>query len=206
MPQRLVTIAGVGAIGSHLVQLIRNVDADLRVIDFDRVDQGNVASQFHGKPSVGKNKAVALVQTMDFMFKRQRIEAIPNRLTQDNVKALLASTRKGLSEPVYDHLVVDALDNGSSRRILQDHVRAHDIPCLHGGLAAGGLYARVMWDRDFVIDDEPATGAATVPCEGGNFLPMIAITAAFMAQSICTFIETGKCIGYSISPTGVTRV
>ena len=65
----MIVIVGVGALGSHLVQFMRNEKIEIKIIDFDRVEQKNVMSQFHGKPGVGKSKVDALKQAMDFFFK-----------------------------------------------------------------------------------------------------------------------------------------
>ena len=59
-----MVVVGTGALGSHAVLFLRNVDATLRLIDFDRVEQRNTASQFHAKGSVGKLKVQSLQQSM----------------------------------------------------------------------------------------------------------------------------------------------
>lgn len=189
----MIVIVGVGALGSHLVQFIRNEKAGIKIIDFDRVEQKNVLSQFHGKPGVGKNKVAALQQTMDFLFKRQ-LSVVGNKLVADNIEALM----KGAT------LVVDCLDNGASRKLVQDYVRKHGLPCLHGALAPGGEFGRSIWDDQFVIDSEAGVGAAT--CEDGEFLPFIALTAAYMARSVQLFLKDGKKVGFSISPVGVVAI
>lgn len=189
----MIVIIGVGALGSHLVQFIRNEKVDIKIVDFDRVEQKNVMAQFHGKPGVGKSKVLALQQTMDFLFKRQ-LAVVSNKLVENNVDALL----KGAT------LVVDCLDNGASRKLVQDYVRSHGLPCLHGALAPGGAFGRVVWDEQFMIDSEVGAGAAT--CEDGEFLPFIALTAAYMARSVQLFLKDGKKIGFSISPVGALAI
>ena len=189
----MILIIGVGALGSHLVQFIRNEKVEIKVIDFDRVEQKNVMSQFHGKPGVGKNKVEALKQTMDFLFKRQ-LSVISNKLIAENIDALM----KGAT------LVVDCLDNGASRKLVQDYVRAHNLPCLHGALAPGGEFGRAIWDEQFVIDSEVGAGAAT--CEDGEFLPFIALTAAYMARAVQIFLKDKTKIGFSISPVGAIAI
>lgn len=193
--EKTVTIVGVGALGSHVVQFLRN-EAKLRVIDFDRVEQKNILSQMHGKPSVGKLKVDGLKQAMQFMW-GVPLTTFSNKLTLDNTSALLGSEAKS-------GLIIDCLDNGAGRRIIQEHVRAHKIPCLHGGLAPEGAFGRVIWDEKFVIDDETGMGAAT--CEDGEFLPFISIVSAYLARAAQEFLATGKKHGYSISPGGVHRV
>ena len=189
----MIVIVGVGALGSHLVQFIRNEKVDIRVVDFDRVEQKNVMSQFHGKPGVGKSKVEALKQTMDFLFKRS-VQTVGHKLVDNNVDQLM----KGAT------LVVDCLDNGAARKLVQDYVRKHSLPCLHGALAPGGEFGRSIWDEQFVIDSEAGAGAAT--CEDGEFLPFIALTAAYMARSIQVFLREQKKIGFSISPVGVVAI
>jgi predicted ThiF/HesA family dinucleotide-utilizing enzyme len=189
----MIVIVGVGALGSHLVQFIRNEKVDIRIVDFDRVEQKNVMSQFHGKPGVGKSKVEALKQTMDFLFKRA-VHTVGHKLVDNNVEQLM----KGAT------LVVDCLDNGAARALVQAHVRKHALPCLHGALAPGGEFARVCWDEAFVIDSETGAGAAT--CEDGAHLPFIALTAAYIAQAVQKFLLTGKQVGFQISPANTIQV
>jgi molybdopterin/thiamine biosynthesis adenylyltransferase len=189
-----IVIVGVGALGSHVVQFIRNLDATVKVIDFDRVEQKNVLSQFHAKTSVGQNKAQALVKAFKFLFGLV-LKAVPHKLTADNVEKLLGDA----------DLVVDCLDNGASRRLIQTFVRNEGIPCLHGGLAADGQLGRIVWDAGFRIDDEPDEAAAT--CENGEFLPLIALTSAYMARSIQEFLESGRQLSYQVYPiSGATQL
>ena len=188
-----VVIFGIGALGSHLVQFVRNEHADLVVVDFDRVEARNTLSQFHGNPGVGKSKVDALKQLMAFLFKRN-LQVVGHKLVENNIDVLLKDAT----------LVVDCLDNLASRKLVQDYVRKHNVPCLHGALAPGGAFGRVIWDEEFAIDSEVGAGAAT--CEDGEFLPFIALTAAYMARAVQIFLRTKKKVGFSISPVGASAV
>lgn len=189
----MLVVLGIGALGSHLVQFTRNEKVDIRIVDFDHVEQKNVLSQFHGKPGVGKKKVEALKQTMDFLFKRT-LQVVSHKLVENNIDALMKGTT----------LVVDCLDNYASRKLVQDYVREHNLPCLHGALAPGGAFGRVIWTENFVIDSELGAGAAT--CEDGEFLPFIALTAAYMARSVQIFLRDKRKVGFSISPAGSVAV
>ncbi len=189
----IVTVVGVGALGSHLVQFLRNEDIALNVIDFDRVEQRNVASQFHTKNNVGKKKTDSLKMAMQFFYGR-KITAVSNKLTRDNQKQLLGSAG----------LIIDCLDNGDGRRVIQDYVRAEGTPCVHGALAANGEYGQVIWDENFVIDNEPGEGVAT--CEDGEHLPFIGMTAIMLVRAAQAFLRSGSKLGFSICPTGVIRL
>lgn len=186
-----VTIVGVGALGSHLVQLLRN-EANLKVVDFDRVEQKNVLSQFHGKPGVNKLKVDGLKQTMQLLF-GVKLDTASAKLTKDNDKQLL----KGAD------LIVDCLDNGEARRVIQAYARGNNTPCLHGALAADGSFGRVIWDENFQVDDEAGAGVAT--CEDGAHLPFIALTSSYLARSAQEFLKSGKKVGFSIHAGGAVR-
>jgi molybdopterin-synthase adenylyltransferase len=184
---KMVTIVGVGALGSHAAQFLRNV-AKLRVIDFDRVEQQNVLSQFHSRSSLGRSKVVALQQTLSFLF-GTKIEGIPHRLGDDNARELLGGAE----------LVLDCLDNAASRSVVQRFARQTGLPCLHGALAADGTFGRVIWDDDFTPDSEGA-GAAT--CEDGAHLPLIGLVAAYLARSAQEFLTTGHRLGFTVPSRG----
>ena len=183
-----IVIVGVGALGSHVALLLRNAPATLVVVDFDRSEPKNVASQLHIKTYLGRNKAEGLKQAMLGMF-GLTMEASPYKVSPDNISAILGRT----------DLVVDCVDNGDTRRLIQGFCRERGIPCIHGALAAGGALGRAVWSPVFVPDDVPP-GAAT--CDNGDHLPHIVLTAGALAQSIQTWLATG--IGASVQVQGLT--
>ena len=188
-----ILIAGVGALGSHVVQFIRNEDIKITIIDHDRVEQKNVFSQFHGKASIGKNKTQSMQQTMNFFY-GLKLQCLPRKIQENNINVLLKD---------FD-LIVDCLDNLEARQLIQHYVRENNIPCIHGALAADGAFGRVIWDQQFVIDPESSNSITT--CENGNHLAFINIVSAYMASSIHEFLKNNKRFGYQINPTGTIRV
>lgn len=186
---KTVLVVGVGALGSHVVQFLRN-EAKIAVVDFDRVESKNLLSQFCGKTGVGKSKVEATKQLMNFLFGTY-VTGFPHKLVENNVRAILGGA----------DLIVDCLDNGAGRRVVQAHARANDVPCLHGALAADGGFGRVCWDQNFRIDQEGGPGQAT--CEGGEHLPFVAIVAAFIARAAQGYLRDGTRRGFEVSPWAV---
>jgi molybdopterin/thiamine biosynthesis adenylyltransferase len=190
-----VRIVGVGALGSHVLQFLRNENVMISLIDFDRVEQKNTVSQFHSKKGVGKMKVAAALDVVNFLW-GSKLDILGYKLTKDNTDALLTTKQSTL--------IIDCLDNADGRRLLQDHVRLHRLSCIHGALAADGAFGQVIWDKDFQIDDEADVGVAT--CEGGDHLPFIATVASMLAYAVQRFLREGKHIGFAISPGGVQRI
>jgi len=194
---KTVAIVGVGALGSHVVQFARNWKAHLVVIDHDRVEAKNIASQFHSHMGSGKQKAKALEASMSGLFRRP-IAAFPVKLEGYNVSPLLKDV----------DLVIDCTDNLEARLLLQEyvkeHIYRHAIPCLHGCLSAAGDVARVIWTEHFTPDPEGETGQAT--CEDGENLWFHGMAGAALAGVAQRFLADGKKMSFQITPTSFIRL
>jgi molybdopterin/thiamine biosynthesis adenylyltransferase len=187
-----IVICGVGALGSTAVQLCRNLAAELRLVDFDRVESKNLAAQWFVKQSVGKNKAeAARLQLANFYG--VKAEALGARLAATNAAQLLAGCE----------LAVDCFDNADSRIVLADAARGAQIPLVHAALAADGTFGLVRWDERFTPDREDTAGQAT--CEGGEHLPMIGLVGATLARAIQDFVRDGTRHDYLVSLSGSVR-
>lgn len=187
-----IVVVGVGALGSHMTTFCRNIKADWVLVDMDRVEAKNVASQAHTKMGVGRNKTSALQQSMSGLY-GARVQAVPHRLDESNVAQLLGGA----------DLVVDCVDNGATRRVIQAFVRAQTIPCLHGALDASGTIGRSQWDEDFTVHDEDGVGVPT--CEDGEHLPFIAAVSSALALSVQRFCRDGTKVSYMVTRAGTTR-
>lgn len=196
---KTITIVGVGALGSHVALLLRN-EGQLRIIDFDRVESKNTMSQFHAVGDTGQLKTTALSRALQGLF---RIKAFgySTKLVQENAFQLLHGS----------DLIIDCLDNAEGRQVVQSFARglidnggrAQQISCLHGGLAAGGVFGRAVWDEHFVIDEAPAGGAT---CEDGAFLPHIALVSATIAYAAQRFLRDGKRESFMVTGATSTRL
>ncbi len=192
MAAKRIAVCGVGALGSTCVLYLRNLDAELRLIDFDRVESKNLSAQWFVKQSLGKNKAeAARLQLANFYG--VKAEAMGVRLRADNAAQLLGGCA----------LAVDCFDNADSRLALSEAARAAGVPLVHAALAADGTFGIVRWDERFVPDREDTEGQAT--CEGGEHLPMIGLVGATLARTIQDFVNSGEQRDFMIALSGVTR-
>jgi molybdopterin/thiamine biosynthesis adenylyltransferase len=182
-----ILFCGGGALGSHALFLARDLQHDLAVVDFDRVETKNLASQWFVKQMVGKNKATALKMQL-LNFYDAKLQDYTVKLTELNVETILADAG----------LVVECFDNAAGRRVVQNHVRAKRKPCVHAGLAANGEFGVVRWDEHFTIDEEGAPGQAT--CEGRGFLPIILRVSSSLVASIQFFLIDGRQVNWNVSP------
>ena len=183
-----ILFCGGGALASHALLLGRDLEAELALIDDDRVETRNLASQWFVKQMVGKNKAAALKAQLQ-NFYGVRLQDYSVRLTRLNLETILGPA----------DLVVDCFDNADSRHLVQEYVRVNEKACLHGGLAADGRFGVVRWDENFTIDSEDVPGQAT--CDGTGFLPLITIVSAALVRSIRDWMRDGAKRNWNVSPT-----
>jgi molybdopterin-synthase adenylyltransferase len=173
-----IVFCGIGALGSGAVVLCRSLGAELRLVDFDRVESKNLAAQQFVKLSLGKNKAEAMkLQLANFWG--VKADAMGVRVVAENVAAVCAG----------GDLIVDAFDNHASREVLSAHARATGTPLVHAAMAGDGRFGMVRWDERFVADAEDHAGQAT--CEGGEHLPFIGLLTAALARVIQDFVKDG---------------
>jgi molybdopterin-synthase adenylyltransferase len=189
---RKIVICGVGALGSTCALFCRNLEAELRLVDFDRVESKNLAAQWFVKQSLGKHKAEA-VRLQLANFYGVKAEAITARLAPQNVAQLLAGC----------DLAVDCFDNADSRIALSEGARVAQIPLIHGALSGDGTFGLVRWDERFTPDREDTPGQPT--CEGGEHLPMIGLVATTLARTIQDFLKGGVRHDTLVSLSGSTR-
>jgi molybdopterin-synthase adenylyltransferase len=167
-----ITVAGVGALGSNLVDsLCRQGATKLRAIDMDRVEAHNVNNQIYGEDDIGRLKADALKGKM-FRALRVQIEVFNKELTSKNANKFLGGS----------DLVVDAFDNREARMITQAFCRSNNIPCLHAGLFEG--YGEVVWDEDYKV---PQNVEGPDVCEYPLARNIVMLTVTVAAEEILDF-------------------
>lgn len=188
----MITIIGAGALGSHVTMLCRNFGQVIKVMDFDRVEQKNVLAQFHSKMGVGKNKAVALTQSMKGLWGTP-MASVPHKLTRDNVASALMDA----------DLIIDCTDNIAAREVIIEYWSEYATPTLHGCLAADGSFAQVLWTEMFEPDAEFGDGAT---CEDGEHLPFIVYVSSIIAMVAQRFLKDEKAENYQVTPRGLVRI
>lgn len=186
-----IVVCGVGAIGSHLLFLMRNDPNEIDVIDFDKVESKNLNSQFYTKQVVGKNKAEAITLLM-LNFFNKKLGLYRFKLVRENIETVLKNKT----------LVIDCFDNQESRLLVRDYCKSNSIPSLHAGISDDGEYGQVNWGEFFTPDKEEA-GVATCE-EGVDLLPMFTKIASCIAQEAKNYFETKEKRMYMISKFNVT--
>jgi hypothetical protein len=175
---RRITICGAGALGANLAETLARMGLrQLRVIDRDRVEARNLATQPWQMQDVGAAKA-KLLATLLYRAVAAPVEACQVELTPANARKLLAGSA----------VAVDAFDNIPARRAVSDAALALALPCLHIALGGAGDYGACLWDEAYQL---PEAARGPDDCDYPLTRPLVLLVAAAAAEIIVTFLRDG---------------
>ena len=182
---RLITVCGAGALGGNVAETLARMGyTRLRLIDRDRVEMRNLSTQPYGRGEVGAPKARALANTL-YRAVQAKVEPVVAELTVENASKLLAGSV----------LVVDAFDNHDARAAVSAEARRLDVPCLHVGFSADGLYGSGIWEPGY----EAPRDVLGDPCDYPLTRPLALMIAALAARAITEYFSEGKQINFELT-------
>lgn len=147
-----VAICGLGGLGSHIaIALARAGVGKLILIDFDQVDMTNMHRQCYKVNQIGCNKTEALLENILEVAPYIDIEAINEKITEDNIVSLLKDA----------DIVCEAFDDPSCKAMLVNGVLEKLPDCYvvaASGMAGMGspnlIKTRKLTNRFYLCGDE----------------------------------------------------
>ena len=142
--RKRVLVVGCGGLGGHIIdQLSRIGIGALRVVDGDVFEASNLNRQLLSKVDLlGVSKAKAAADHIARVNPDVSVEAVECFLTEDNAVQLLAGC----------DIVLDALDDIPSRRILAAACEKANIPYIYGAIQGWVAQAAISMPGDHLID------------------------------------------------------
>lgn len=128
-----VCVVGCGGLGGYIIELLGRLGIGyITIVDGDVFDMTNLNRQLvSNENNIGMYKVFEAKERMKIVNKDVYIEAICENLNEDNALKLLEG----------HNIILDALDNVSSRRLLQKYANKLDIPFIHGAIS--GWYGQI---------------------------------------------------------------
>lgn len=175
-----VCIVGCGGIGGYAAEfLIRLGVKNLTVVDGDRFDESNLNRQILcTKDSIGKCKATAVKERALSIAPEVCVKDINEFITEDNVRSVIAESE----------LVIDALDNFESRKLLYTACSELGIPMLFGAIGAWQVQVGLLTSGCGFFDDIPSAPEA----HGENVLPFVPAMCAAVQVSEAVKLLSGS--------------
>src|SRR5262249_1212180 len=112
------------------------------------------------------------------------IESIRKELSDRSARSLLQD----------GGLVIDTFDNSAARRLVQQHCRTLQLPCLHIGLFAD--YGEVIWDERYRV---PRDVTGDDVCDYPLARNLILIAVAVASEIVVRFVLMGARQDFSVT-------
>jgi len=132
--QSTVAVVGAGGLGCTVIELLtRQGIGHLIIIDHDRFAEQNLNRQIMStEGNLGQYKVIAAAKRVKEINSATTVTTFRERLTGENAQSLLAGAR----------VVVDGLDNLSSRLVVEQACRQLAIPYVYASI--GGFNGQLM--------------------------------------------------------------
>lgn len=176
-----ICIVGCGGLGGNLIEQMARIGVGcIRAVDGDVFEASNLNRQLLSEPALlGTGKAEAAKERLHRVNPGIAVESIHAFLTEENAAELIQG---------YD-IVLDALDNIPSRRILGSACEKAGIPYIYGAISGWVAQAAVALPGDGLIEKLYPEGATLRDKSVLCFTP--ALCAALQA-SLCVKVLTGR--------------
>lgn len=170
-----IVVCGAGALGSNLINnLARQGFENLTVIDMDRVEATNVATQLYSLKDVGQKKVNAL-KGIIYQTNKKVINIIDKELNKNNFTKLLDG----------HDLIVDVFDNWPSRKLTNEAGFLLRTPVVHAGMSDNG-FSEIKWNDHYKIPELEKEQKDI--CDYPLAANLVHITSAILAEVITQFI------------------
>ena len=179
--EKRVLVVGCGGLGGHIIdQLVRIGVGSIRAVDGDVFEPSNLNRQLLSQvPLLGVSKAKAAAEHIARVNPDVLVEAAECYLTEDNAAELLAGC----------DVVMDALDNIESRKILAAACAEAKIPYIYGAIQGWVAQAAVSMPGDGLIDK---LFPEDVVIRDKSVLAFTPALCASMQVSLCVKVLVGR--------------
>lgn len=181
LKQKSVLVVGCGGLGGHIIdQLARIGVGAIRAIDGDVFEPSNLNRQLLSDMNfLGVSKAKAAADHIARVNPDVTMDAVEAFLTEDNASELLTGC----------DIVMDALDNIQSRKILSFACETANVPYVYGAISGWVAQAAVSLPGDHLVDRLYPEGTEVRDKSVLSFTPAL---CASMQTALCVRLLTGR--------------
>jgi len=183
--QSTVAVVGVGGLGGTVIELLaRQGIGHLIIIDNDRFAEQNLNRQIMStEKNLGKYKVTVAAKRVKEINSATTVTTFRQRLTGETAQSLLGGAR----------VVVDGLDNLSSRLVVEQACRQLAIPYIYASIAGFNGQLMTIFPGDVGLSSLYGSFSDTAPEQGietriGNPPATAAMIAALQVQEVVKII------------------
>ena len=181
LQSKRVLVVGCGGLGGHIIDMLARIGVgSLRVVDGDVFEPSNLNRQLLSEvPLLGIKKAKAAADRIARVNPQVHVEAVEEYLTEANVWGLISGC----------DVVLDALDNIPTRKLLAEACAKAGIPYVYGAIAGWVAQAAVSMPGDGLIE---MLFPEEIEIRDKSVLSFTPALCAAMQTSLCVKLLTGR--------------
>lgn len=181
--EKRILVVGCGGLGGHIIdQLARIGIGSLKVVDGDVFEESNLNRQLLSEVKcLGVRKAEAAADHIYRVNPDVTVEAVDVFMTAENAQELIAGC----------DIVIDALDNIPSRRILSAACVNANIPYIYGAIQGWVAQAALSMPGDGLVD---LLFPQDVVIQEKSVLSFTPALCASMQAALCIKYLTGRAV------------
>lgn len=138
-----VLVIGCGGLGGYIIEMLTRIGlGHLTVVDGDVFDETNLNRQLYSTmANLGMSKSDAVKERVHQINPDTHLTAISIKLTHHNIGSIV----KG------HDVVIDAVDNITTRLLMETACREHGMPLIHGAIAGWYFQLSVIMPGDNLL-------------------------------------------------------
>ena len=138
-----VLIVGCGGLGGYIIEMLTRIGlGHITVVDGDVFDESNLNRQLYSNMgNLGISKTDVVKERVHLVNPDTNLIAIPYELTPENIDSIIQN----------HDLVIDAVDNITTRLLLESKCEEHDLPLIHGAIAGWYFQLSVIMPGDKLL-------------------------------------------------------
>ena len=181
LQEKKVLVVGCGGLGGHIIDQLSRIGVGfLRVCDGDVFEASNLNRQLLSRvPLLGTSKAKAAADHVSKINPDITVEAVEAFMTRQKVHALIKDC----------DIVLDALDNIPSRRLLAAACSDSGIPYVYGAIQGWVAQAAISMPGDHLIEK---LFPQEVEIQDKSVLSFTPALCASVQVSLCVKLLTGR--------------
>ena len=139
-----IGIAGAGGLGSNVaVNLVRSGVTDIKIADFDVIEQSNLNRQFYFKDQIGQNKVNALFENLKRINPELKLQIIQRRLERDNLKEIFSDCDiivEAFDKNIYKSMIIEEFLSNKKLIVAGSGVAHYDLQNIETRRLRDNLY------------------------------------------------------------------
>lgn len=138
-----VLIVGCGGLGGYIIEMLTRIGlGHITVVDGDVFDESNLNRQLYSTMgNLGISKTKVVKERVHLVNPDTNLITIPYKLTPENIDSIIQN----------HDLVIDAVDNITTRLLLESKCEEHGLPLIHGAIAGWYFQLSVIMPGDNLL-------------------------------------------------------